>query len=211
RMTEALGGAEKLAAVRTLTTSSAIHITTPGGPMTAESRTILAPPDRMRSEFAMFGQTQLEGVGPAGCWRTQQGQAVDLEGDEAKEARQDLERAMFFVAYARSSDDWVLQGEGVQDGRHAVKVVGPSGGAFTAYVDAQSGLPSRTEWDGKHPMTGAAARFVDEFSDFRAVGGVLRPHKIVTSLDGKPFLEATVTDLVINGDVAADAFVRPQS
>jgi predicted Zn-dependent peptidase len=211
RMTEALGGAEKLAAVRTLATSSSIHITTPGGALTAEGRTIYAPPDRMRSEFAMFGQTQLEGIGPEGSWRTQQGQAVDLEGDEAKETRQELERAMFFLAYSRSPDAWVLQETGTEDGQRVVKVVGPSGGSFTATFDAKSGLPIRAEWDGKHPMTGAAARFTDEFSDFRAVGGVLRPHKIVMSLDGKPFLEATVTDLVINGDVAADAFVRPQS
>jgi predicted Zn-dependent peptidase len=211
RMVDALGGADKLAGVTTLAASSAIRITTPGGELTAEGRRIYAPPDRMRSEFVMFGQTQLEGVGPEGCWRTQQGQAVDVEGDDAKETRQDLERAMFFLAYSRSPDAWVLQKTGTQDGQHVVQVVGPSGGSFTVYVDVQSGLPSRAEWDGTNPMTGAAARFADEYSDFRAVAGVLRPHRVVTTVDGKPFLDATVTDLVINGDVSADAFVRPQS
>jgi len=209
RMTEALGGADRIAALRSVRSSADVSISTPGGELTAQASTVYGVPDRMRTELAMFGQTQIRVVSPDGVWRTQQGAVVDLEGDDAKETRQDAERAMFFLAWAASRDDWLLQDRGVEEGRHLVQVTGPSGGSFTAYVDEESGLPVRAEYDGPHPMTGQAAHFVEEFSDFRSVDGVRRPHRIVTIVDDEPFLDAKITELVIDGDVPADAFVRP--
>jgi hypothetical protein len=41
------------------------------------------------------------------------------------------------------------------------------------------------------------------------VGDVKRPHRTVTSVDGNVFAESTVTELIINGDVADDEFARP--
>jgi predicted Zn-dependent peptidase len=209
RMTEALGGVDALAGLRTVRKTAELNITTPGGALVAQGLTIYSVPDRMRSEFAMFGQTQLRVVAPSACWRTQQGEVVDLDGEEAKESRQDVERAMFFLAWAAARETWVLQGMGTEDGFEIIEVVGASGGKFTAYIDAESGLPARAEYDGENPMTGQPGRFVEAYSDFRTVNGIQRPHHVMTTVDGEAFLEATVTEIEINGEIPADTFVRP--
>ena len=60
-------------------------------------------------------------------------------------------------------------------------------------------------------MTGAAAQFQQNFEDYRKVLGLQRPHRIVTRIDGELFAEATATEILVNPEVAADAFSRPQS
>ena len=209
KMVAALGGQEKVAAIRNVRIESDVSIVTPGGALAATSKTLYGVPDRMRSEFSLFGQSMVQAANATQCWRQQGGQVTDVEGEEEKETRADIERDMFLLAYPVSPNDYVLQGQGTEEGRHVVRVIGPSGRAFTTYIDAETGLPVRVTYEGKHPMTGKAAVFVEEFTDFRPVEGVRRPHRVVTTIDGKPFAEKTVTGLLINGEVAADEFVRP--
>jgi predicted Zn-dependent peptidase len=209
QMVTALGGRERLAGIRSVDVHASVAIQTPGGTMTAKSRTEYALPDRLRSEFSVFGQTMIRGMGPDGPWQVAGGAASQLEGDDAKEARGSLERDMFLLAFPIVREDYVLQAQPDQDGLRVLEARGPTGRAFTTFVDTKTGLPVRVEYESNHPMTGKTARFVEEFSDFRAVAGIRRPYKIVTKVDGQPFAETVVDELTINGPVSADDFVRP--
>jgi predicted Zn-dependent peptidase len=209
RMVEALGGSASVGKVRSARVRSAVSLHTPGGAMEAQASTLYRVPDGVRSEMTFFGQTMVSCVTPSDAWRSRAGEVTDIPGDERREQAADLERDLFLLAYPAVARDYVLQGLGERDGLAAVEVRGPSGSPFTAFFDPASGLPAKVSYDGSNPMTGESARITEEYSDFRAVAGVKRPHRIVTSVDGTVFAESSVTELTINGDVADDEFARP--
>ena len=120
-----------------------------------------------------------------------------------------LERDLFLFAYPAAASSFVLQAQDAEDGLDVVEVRGATGKSFLAYFDPSSGLPVKFQYDGTHPMTGAGAQFTEEFSDFRAVGGVKRPHMMKTLIDGEGFAESTVTSAQFNTEIADDRFVRP--
>jgi len=209
RMVDALGGSDHVGEIRNARVTAALSINTPGGAMEAHAATVFRIPDGVRSEMTFFGQTAVSCVTESDAWRARAGEVSDIPQDERREQRADLERDLFLLAYPAVSKDYILQGLGEQEGMPAVEVRGPSGSAFTAYFDPSTGLPAKVAYDGTNPMTGESAPIVEEFSDFRAVGDVKRPHRTVTSVDGDVFAESTVTELIINGDVADEEFARP--
>jgi predicted Zn-dependent peptidase len=209
RMVDALGGPASVGEVRSARVTAALSLQTPGGAMEAQASTLYRVPDGVRSEMTFFGQTLVSCVTEADAWRARAGEVSDIPRDERREQNADLERDLFLLAYPAVSRNYVLQGQGDQDGLSVVEVRGPTGSAFTAFFDPATGLPAKVAYDGSNPMTGESARIVEEFSDFRAVGGVKRPHRIVTSVDGTVFAESSVTELIINGDVADEEFARP--
>jgi predicted Zn-dependent peptidase len=210
RMVDALGGSGKVAAIATARVASDVALHFQGQTLTATTRTVFAVPDRVRTEMTIMGRTAIECTTPTDSWVAHGGEPTAVQGDELKEGRANLEREVFFLAYPAMKSAFVLQGLGVTDGFEAVEVRGPTGRPFKTYFDPATGLPKRVEYQAQHPITGKTAEFVEEFSDFRRVSGVLRPHHIVTSVDGDPFAETTVTELIINGGVSDDDFVRPQ-
>jgi predicted Zn-dependent peptidase len=209
-MVKALGGEKALSAVTGLRTSSEVSLATPAGKMTATAGTVYGVPGRVRSEFSVFGQSQVQIVSPDGAWRVQGGAPTPLEGDDVTDIRADLERDQFFLAYPTVRNDYVLQGTEA-DGVSSVEVRGPSGRPFVVRLDAKSGLPSSVTYDGTNPMSGADAEIREEYRDYRAVGGVKRPHVIETFIDGESFATATVTEAVLNPDTPADTFGPPSS
>jgi predicted Zn-dependent peptidase len=210
RMVDALGGSSKVAAIASARVVSDVALHVQGQTVNATARSVFALPDRVRNEFTIFGQTAVECTTPDDSWMARGGEPAPVEGDDLKEGRASLEREVFLLAYPVMKNAFVLQGLGQADGFEAVEVRGPTGRAFTTYFDPKTGLPARVRYHAQHPMTGQPAEFVEDFSDFRPVSGVLRPHRIVTSVDGDPFAEATVTEVIINGGVSDGDFVRPQ-
>ncbi|HMB69683.1 MAG TPA: pitrilysin family protein, partial [bacterium] len=182
RMVDALGGSDHVGEIRNARVTAALSINTPGGAMEAHAATVFRIPDGVRSEMTFFGQTAVSCVTESDAWRARAGEVSDIPQDERREQRADLERDLFLLAYPAVSKDYILQGLGEQEGMPAVEVRGPSGSAFTAYFDPSTGLPAKVAYDGTNPMTGESAPIVEEFSDFRAVGDVKRPHRTVTSV-----------------------------
>jgi len=208
-MVKGLGGTERVGKIESADVKSDVAIETPAGSMKATSRTLYALPDRLRSEFSVFGQTMVRGLTSSDSWQVAGGAVSDVGGDEAKDARANLERDLFLLAYPAMSDQYVLQALPDDDGQHVIEVRGPSGRPFTTWVDSKTGLPTKVRYDSNHPMTAKSAEFVEEYSDYRDVAGVRRPHRIITKIDGELFGETTVTEVTINGPVSADAFARP--
>ncbi len=211
RMVDALGGRERVGGIRSAVVASNVSIRTPAGSMTAQSKSTYAIPDRMAGEVTMFGQTMGQGAGPTGVWRSHEGKGVDVEGDEAVDLRADAERDLFLLAYPAVADRYTIQGSEGENGARLLEARGPSGRPFVVALDAKTGLPQTISYEGPHPMTKERAHFLDRFEDYRKVDGVLRPHKITTTIDGEPFAEAQVTAITLNADVASGAFEKPGS
>ncbi|MBZ0267049.1 insulinase family protein [bacterium] len=212
RMVDALGGAKEVAAVTSVKVTSDVAIQTPGGALAANSETYLLAPGSSYQTFSIFGQTQVQVVAKAGAWSISPGGNQEMEGDELADARAGVERDMLVLAYPSLGEEYVLQGEAAADGLIRVEARGPvTGKPFDLLLHEDTGLPAKIAYAGKHPMTGADAAFEESFEDFRAVDGVMRAHRIVTRIDGDVFAEATVTAIVSNPEIPADAFVRPSS
>ncbi|NNE43186.1 MAG: insulinase family protein [Gemmatimonadetes bacterium] len=209
RMVKALGGEKALAGVKTSVVSSDVSLSVQGQTMTAQSSSSYALPDRMRSDFTIFGQSTTQCLAPDDSWSLRGGQAVDMEGDDLKDARAGLERDLFLFAYPAVASSFVLQAQPAVDGMDVVEVRGATGKSFLAFFDPATGLPAKFQYDSTHPMTGAAAEFSEVFSDFRAVNGIKRPHVTETLIDGTGFAESTVSSATFNTDISDDQFVRP--
>jgi hypothetical protein len=209
RMIAALGGKKKVGAIRTLQVESTVALRTPAGSMTGQSKNAYALPDKMFAEVTLFGQTMKQCASPSGMWRVRQGALVEVTGEEAEEMRADLERDLFLLCAPELQKGYLIQAREEEDGKATLEVRGASGKTFRVTMASRTGLPESVAYDGEHPMTGAPAKFVETFADYRAVKGVLRPHRIVTTVDGEPFAESTVTRLTINSEVSAELFEKP--
>jgi predicted Zn-dependent peptidase len=209
RMVEALGGEERLASVRSVRSAANVQITTPHGPMQAVATSVYALPDRMRAVFSLMGQTQVQVLTAEDAWLAAGGSVMDLPAEEARASRSDLERELFLLAYPALADGYVVGGGEGEEGSEVIKVRGPSGSAFTVRLDAETSRPAGVRYRRGHPRTGVPAEFVETYSDYREISGVFRPHRIVTTVDGEAFAESAVTEVVIDGEIAADDFQRP--
>jgi hypothetical protein len=210
-MVDALGQAT--ADVSSARTVSEVALSTPMGSVTGTASTVYALPDRVRSEFEIsaFGMKQVQATDGATPWMQAQGSTRMLEGEDARRLHDDVARDLFLLAYPVVADDYVLQGLGEQEGLTVVEVRAPTGSMFTVYLDPDTGLYRKVEYQGTHPMTGDPATIVETYSDFRDAGGLQRPYRVVTTVDGEKLAEATVTEITINGSVEADEFAPPAS
>jgi len=212
RMVEALGGEEVLGGIRAVRIVSQWNVQTPGGgSLPASVETLLRIPDRVRSESRILGRVMTQGIGPEGPWASVQGRARSLEGEEARELRAGLERDVFVHAFPAAAQGYRLQAREPEGELDVVEVRGPSGAAFTVYVERSTGLPRKIFYQGRHPMTGEPAEFAEEFSDFREIAGGKHPYHVTTYLNGERFAETEVTELTVNGAVSEEQFARPRA
>jgi predicted Zn-dependent peptidase len=209
RMIEALGGQEKISQIKTVELESSVALTTPGGSLTGQAKNLYALPDRMVAEITIFGQTMKQGASPQNVWRVRQGSTEEVSGDEALTMRADLERDAFLLCAPQTASAYTVQAGKNAQGEPALEVRGPSGKTFWLKLAPKTGLPESVSYEGENPMTGAKAKFHEEFSDYKKVAGVLRPHRIVTTIDGQPFAETNVAKITINGNVDPSAFTMP--
>jgi predicted Zn-dependent peptidase len=207
----ALGGMDRLGGVRRVEIVADVAIQTPGGELPAKANNAYQIPDAMASTFEIFGQAMESGLTRSDAWRTSPGGVEEVQGEDLRDLRSDLEREMFLMAYPAVAGDFTLQSVDAEEGEdfRLVQARGPSGKAFTVAIAHGSNLPSRITYEGKHPQTGDPATIRESFDDFREVSGILRPHRIVLAVDGTDFTVSTVTQYDINGDIPADRFVRP--
>jgi predicted Zn-dependent peptidase len=209
RMVQALGGPDKVSKVRTVEVESSIALTTPGGSLTGQAKNLYTLPDQVVSEITIFGQSMKHGATPERVWRVRQGSASEVTGEEAVTLRADLERDVFLFCSPASAGAYTVQAGKDANGQSALEVRGATGRTFWVTLAPKTGLPETVSYEGDHPLTGAKAKFVEKYSEYKTVSGVLRPHRIVTTVDGEPFAEASVSKVTINGQVPEGAFEMP--
>lgn len=210
RMIQALGGKEKISKIRTVEVEASVALTTPGGSLTGQAKNLYALPDKMVAEISIFGQTMKQGATPENVWRERQGSAAEVTGEEAVNLRADLERDAFLLCPPAAAGAYTVQAGSGQKASTTLEVRGATGKTFWVALAPKTGLPETVSYEGENPMTGAKAKFVEQYSNYKKVNGVQRPHRIVTTIDGEPFAETSVSKVTINGDVAESTFAMPE-
>jgi glyoxylase-like metal-dependent hydrolase (beta-lactamase superfamily II) len=102
-------------------------------------------------------------------------------------------------------------GEGAFEGRpHRVVAFADADGTQMAlYVDVRTNLVSKYETLGDHPVLGDVLTEV-VFSDYRAVGAVKLPFRVVNRTAGEVTQELQYSEVKANADPDASAFESPQ-
>ena len=215
---EALGGKDKLAAIKAATWTSKGTITIGGTDAPFTATLAFAGHDRRRVEFETdFGGNPIKGVvvvnGDNG-WRQVNGNTQALEGkDLANEQRNGWrEWTAADVLLLKSPPFKTEPAPGADvNGKPAaaVKVTGPSGAPFTLFFDKAGGLPVRLTATVTTFSGDDAAEEVT-YSDYKDFDGIKKATKVETKHDGQRLLIAEVTSFKVLEKPAAGTFDKPE-
>ena len=218
RAAEALGGKDKLAAVKAATWSAKGTITLGGVEAPFTATLVFQGPDKRRIEFDTdFGGNPIKAVvvvdGEKG-WRRVNGSTDDLAGmDLARERRSGWREWTPVAVTLLKSPPFKTESAGDADvnGKPAtgVKVTGPVGEPFTLYFDKASGLPVR-QTARVTTFTGDEADEEVNYLEYKDFAGVKKATRVETRHDGQRLLLAEVTAFKVMDAAQAGAFERPE-
>ena len=197
----ALGGKDNLAKVNTLKTT--MKATAMGQEM--EIIDIRAKGMRSRKELLAGGNPFSQAISNGeDAVVIQMGQKSTL--DEKTKEEQIITNALFpELQYEKLGVTINLAGTDKIEGNdvYTLEVTLPSGGKFTEYFDARSGLKLRYVKTLETPQ-GSLTQTID-FADYKEVEGILFPHSFSQRV-GPQNITGVVSNVEVNGDVDENAF-----
>jgi predicted Zn-dependent peptidase len=203
RAQQAVGGADKLGAVKDLWISSEIVLLGAGGGMRVEQTSRWLAPSTIRQDQQLpFGRMSSYSDGQTGWLATPQG-VQPMPAPVLRQARSALLRLLpSLLASDRFPDRQVnLVGEGlleIQDG---------SGESVRLKIDAATGLPAALSYAATQ-AGGPPATAEETLEDWREVEGLKMPFKITIRRDGAPYAEVTVREIRLNTGVTSEELSR---
>jgi hypothetical protein len=210
RAQAAVGGAEKLAAVKDYLIAAEYQIDSLvrdiGGSKVQETDRWIFPTSFRQDLVLPTGRINAYSDGKGGWIATRQGWGA-LAGVQQKQLQGDLFRLYFRVLI---SDQ--LEGRTVNKvDQDLVEITDTTGQIVRIEFDPATGLPKRSTYDVPLQGGGAPVFTEDVYSDFREVGGIKFPFKTAISQGGRKFADVVVTDLKINSGLRQlELAMRPQ-
>jgi hypothetical protein len=90
-----------------------------------------------------------------------------------------------------------------------VKVTGPDGREFRLFLDRESGLPLKSEWQVRDVRSGKEITQEVTYADYKDVDGIKRAMKLTVQRDGKPFAEQDISDFKPLEKLDDKTFAKP--
>jgi zinc protease len=209
RAAAAVGGAEKLAAVKDYVLTTEFHI----DPLVADIGGYKVPqtdrwlsPDFFRQDLVMpRNRISAYSSGKSGWIVSDQGWGP-LAGVQLKQLQGDLFRSYFRLLLSDRVEGRTVNAVD-QD---VVEITDTIGQLVRIEFDSQTGLPRRATYDVQ--QAGGAPLFTEEtYGDYREVDGVKFPFQTVITQSGRKFADVTVTELKINSGLRqVELAMRPQ-
>jgi zinc protease len=202
RAQQAMGGADKLAAIKD--TTRVLELTmdpSAGGMKVKETTQILGDQFRQDQELPI-GKLLVYTDGKTGWLVTPQG-TMNMPAEVLKQARGDIFRELGPLMLSTSDSSRTVNAVG----DNAVEV---SGGGLSVKVefDPSTGLPSRLTYQELGP-TGMPSIVTETMSDWRdAGGGVKMPFKVVLDQDGHKAGDAVVSGYQFNTGLKAEDLAK---
>ncbi len=206
------GGLEALKAVRDISILSRLTQVTSIGEQQFVSKRHWLLPDKLRQDVVTpFGEITLILNGESGWQKGPRGTGP-APPPLVEQLRKELARELTLLlpqALEGGRTAQFVERSAVNDRAADVIVVSDaSGDATWLYVDAENGQVLKMSFQGTSPREGPAQeeRF---YSDFRPVGNLLLPFKVVAWQNGQKSSEQTVTNLEVNTGVDPGLFQPP--
>lgn len=207
----ALGGADKIAAVKTMELDQTMSVM--GMEMTAKNTYVVGKSSR--NDVTVMGSQITTVVDGDKGWAVNpmmgSASAQALPAEAVKAAKGQTEPSFFQVATAKTNKyPYELAGREKQYGKDvfAVKVTRPEG-VFTYYIDANSYLLLGSK--GSVSAQGQQVDLSAAYSDYKAVDGLTLPYTSEITAPGAPGpITAKVTKVTINPTVDPTIFAMPK-
>jgi hypothetical protein len=210
RYVEARGGAAKLRAVESLRFTGTMELPDVSSAFVLE----LKRPNRMRTEFVVQGQTGVRAFDGQHAWERLPlpgEQPRPMGSEEAAEARAQADVDLSPLVDPASKGFAVeLVGRDRLPGGETWKLVvrGREGPPRTLHLDARTHLVVQTI--DTRSIDGKPVEMVTEISDYRALGGLVFPHRIEVGPRGRAERQRLVIQRVeINPPLDASRFAMP--
>lgn len=215
---KAHGGADNLKKFQATVTKSKGKFYGLGDAIDYTSEASIQLPNRIRSEVSgnVSGQEFkfLQLVNGDKGWVKRGENTDDMNKEQLAEAKEQLNVATIAHLVALGDKEYKLSslGDSKVGGRDAVGVRVEREGfrPVSLFFDKGNGLLVKTETRGKDLMRGGEEYTgVNVYSDFKKVGGLMIPHKIKITRDGKDYVDSETTEVKLSEKLDDAVFAKP--
>jgi zinc protease len=212
RAVEAMGGLEKLRAVRTVTARQIVTTPGPSGPVDAEATSYIAYPNQFRVETRIPDGLLISAFDGSTAWTRDPQATREAPEPMAAEARSNLQRDV--IRLLIGAEDGTLRVRALQDGRNEqgrnVRTIELSSATMSPIVLSIDAETMRVTKEAFAAGPGGQALVEESFSDYRAVDGVQMPFMAERHV-GPISVKRRVLDIQINRPLEPSLFKRSGS
>jgi hypothetical protein len=204
RVQQAIGGADKLAAVKDLQFHADLEVFTPGASMKVKQTNSFIAPSIVRQDNELpFLKQSVYSDGASGWLASMQG-VQNLTAPVLKQIHGEAFRQMASLAMSDRDANRTVNylGEGV------IEISSKDGESVRLTVDEKSGIPAKLAYQQSAGEGGSAVEEI--FSDWRDVNGIRLPFQWTVMQGDKKFAGVTVQDYKINSGLTPETLgTRP--
>ncbi len=214
---EAIGGSEKLRAVKSRALSGEVVFA--GGAVSGSFKFYQSRPDLLRVEVEANGTTFLQGHDGQEAWQllpTIFGGSGQPEAVTGQAAKNILTSATFespLLDYEKKGSTVELIGkETVEENEvYHLKLTQKDDTVIHYFLDASSYLNLKTQRTTFNPQTNSDVQTEQFSSDYRELEGLTVPYSLVTRAGGQTVSEFKIAELELNGELDSSLFRRPSN
>ncbi|HXE91223.1 MAG TPA: pitrilysin family protein [Terriglobales bacterium] len=211
KVVQALGGAEKLRAIKAIRRKGTSINKTPQGEMAFREEGIVVYPDRSWTKVTLpMGEMTIV-ISPEASFMAMGGMPPrEVPGPMKQEGVSDIKRDLVFIAQNVENPKFVFAAAGTEkigETEAAVLEINADGTPLRWYVDPQSGRVLRAAYRASS-MTGPVDR-VEDYSDWREVDGLRVPFKSKSTDNGAEVGSSEKLELEVNPVIDPKLFEKP--
>jgi zinc protease len=199
RVQQALGGAEKIAAVKDLQYHAQVDVETPGAVMKAKQTNSYIVPWTMRQDIELpIGKQSVYSDGQAGWLVGMQGIQA-LPAAVTKQMRGEVFRQILLLSLSDRDPNRTVS----YAGPGALDISSKDGESAHLEVDEKTGMPQKMVY------TDATGQTINQiFSDWRDISGVRLPYKWTVWQGDRKFATVTIEDYKVNSGLTLETLSK---
>lgn len=193
RLTERMGGAERLARLRSLGFDATLVLDFRDTETVAHVEQEIVFPDAVRTETEVEGETTVVATDGARAWKRTAEGVVEADADEARGMVDDARRLLAYALSQAGEPGFRASPAGTSEveGEACDEIQLTASGVSSTVCVAADGRPLRQSYDDDIAQLGGRGHIDVVFSDHRNVDGILFPYRETMLFDGRPFARAT--------------------
>ncbi|MBI4891526.1 MAG: hypothetical protein HY821_12945, partial [Acidobacteria bacterium] len=200
----AMGGKEKLAAIKDTVSTGKLVLSMPQGKMEADSTEEVLYPDRYKMVLKLPMGLITQSYNAGGAWMSQGAMVQDMPPNMASEVAKGIPSANGGVGLLLAASNGKAEVQSID--ATTVLWKAPEFEATLGF-DAATGRLVKITMKGMG--MGGPAEMQTEFSDFAASEGLTLPAKETILENGNPAGVRTISDRKVNAGVRAEGFAKP--
>lgn len=211
KVAAAMGGEDKLAAIKSLKAKLTINQKTPQGDIPMPMETVIVFPDHLHAEMHPGGMTMDIVVTPEGAFASVPGQGMrDLPAAQKQEMLEQIKRDPVYIAAHRKDPNMFFQAGGsekIGDVDARIVDVNSDGAYIRWFVDPQSGRilkETYTTLSQGRPVKGET-----DLEDWKPIAGLTLPLRRVNKQNGEDSSTTEYTELELNPAIDPKIFEKP--